>query len=119
MADHDPATVELVASTLHGGAAAVPWDRFAVRHPGAARATRQTARAVLDALTAAGKLADAAHDARVRAPYERRIAALDELLACYRTGHRPSEALHRRLETTRAAIAREVTGASGEAVDGG
>lgn len=37
-------------------------------------------------------------------PYQRRIAALEDLLVCYRTGRQPSEALHRRLEATRAAL---------------
>jgi hypothetical protein len=48
-----------------------------------------------------------ARDARVRIPYQRRIAALEDLLACYRTGRRPSETLHRRLESTRAALIEE------------
>jgi hypothetical protein len=48
-----------------------------------------------------------ARDARVRAPYKNRITALEDLLAHYRAGSRPSEALHRRLEQTRAALARE------------
>jgi hypothetical protein len=45
-----------------------------------------------------------ARDARVRAPYQNRITALEDLLAHYRAGSRPPEALHRRLEQTRAAL---------------
>lgn len=41
---------------------------------------------------------------RVVEPYRKRIEALEALLACYRTGRQPSEALHRRLEQTRAAL---------------
>lgn len=60
------------------------------------------ARAVLDA--AAPLIA-----ARVTEPWRKRAEALEALLACYRTGRQPSEALHRRLEKTRTAIAATTT----------
>lgn len=49
------------------------------------------------------------HHARTTEPYRRRIAALEDLLGCYRTGRQPSERLHRRLEATRAALVHVTT----------
>ena len=57
MAEHDPATVELVAEALWAPLDADgdrSWAEFAADAPRAARMYRRQARAVLDALTAAG-----------------------------------------------------------------
>jgi hypothetical protein len=100
MADHDPATVELVASVLRTYVGDCDW-------------TPHAGRAVLDALTAAGKLADAAHDARVRAQAgEDAARAIEAQCDCILDSD-PCE------NVTSARIAREVTGASGRVVDGG
>lgn len=44
------------------------------------------------------------HAAASVKPFREHITALNELLVCYRLGKLPSEALHRRLERSRAAI---------------
>jgi hypothetical protein len=102
MAEHDPATVGLVASVLRTYVGDCDW-------------TQHAGRAVLDALTAAGKLADAAHDARVRAQAgEDAARAAGDLRL--RAAYGDDEWISRD-EVVR--VVRQVTGAEGEVVDGG
>lgn len=50
----------------------------------------------------------AEHDGRLRW-YQRRVSALETLLACYRLGQQPSERLHTELERTGRYIAHDGT----------
>jgi len=104
---HDPATVELVASVLHQEGCEDPCPGNCAKD----------AVAVLDALSAAGKLADAAHDARVRAQAGEDIAWMFGAKCECTTPDPPCHA--ELLAGMVRAYVREVTGASGEAVDGG